>query len=110
VEINPEDKRRFGEDSTPILEDNARAAARRFGVRLVLGEREVRLGDLEAAFDGGEISAGRLRAPAGEAEWRAFKALLLSFFINYKRAPGEAELRELLFAATGSEKIFTKDE
>lgn len=100
--INPEDKRRFGEDSTPLVEENAKAAAREVGLPLAVERRRISFGGVVVEYSDGQIKAEGLRAPADWETWRIFKTLFLSFVANNRRPPDERELRELLFAATGA--------
>ena len=101
--IDPRDKMRFGEDSTRLVEAGARAAAKELGIRLVVEDTRIEIGDLVAEFDGGRLRVGSLEVNADEDQWAGFKTLLLSFLTNHRRPPTEAEVKELIFAATGEE-------
>jgi len=101
--IDPRDKMRFGEDSTRLVEAGARAAAKELGIRLVVEDMRVEIGDVVAEFDGGRLRIGSLEVSVDEDQWAGFKTLLLSFLANHRRPPTEAEVKELIFAATGRE-------
>jgi len=101
--IDPRDKMRIGEDSTRLVEAGARAAARERGIRLVVEDMRVEIGDIVAEFDEGRLRVRGLEVSADEDQWAGFKTLLLSFLANHKRPPTEAEVKELIFAATGEE-------
>jgi len=69
----------------------------------VVEDMRVEVGDVVAEFDGGKLRVGSLMVNADEDQWAGFKTLLLSFLTNHRRPPTEAEVKELIFAATGKE-------
>ncbi|CCC80938.1 hypothetical protein [Thermoproteus tenax] len=101
--INPEDKARFGEDSTALLERNALRTAQRLRLQASVEERRIRLGGFEAEWDGAVARAAGREIPMDEASWRIFRAMLLSYFVNNGREPDERALEEALRAALGSD-------
>ncbi len=101
--IDQRDKHRFGEDSTSIVLENAKRKAASLGLRLVVEDDRIEIGDFKAEAIGGE-----LRTPFGSYlvesdEWDLLKGLLLNFFASNGRPPNLREFAEIYFAATGRE-------
>ena len=96
--INPADKLRFGEDSTPRIYANARIAAEEAGLELRIAADEVVVGDFCARHVNGAVETPAGRHPAETWQWEALKALLLNYVANFKKPPDPEALKALLFA------------
>ncbi len=97
--VNPADKVRFGEDSTPNIYANAKKAAEEAGLALRITPDEVAAGDFYARYADGAVETPAGRFPAEPWQWEALKTLLLNYIANFKKPPDSEALRALLFAA-----------
>jgi hypothetical protein len=97
--INPADKLRFGEDSTPRIYANAKKAAEEAGLELRIAADEVAVGDFYARYVNGAVETPAGRHPAEPWQWEALKTLLLNYIANFKKPPDPEALKALLFAA-----------
>ncbi len=97
--INPADKLRFGEDSTPRIYANAKKAAEEAGLELRMAADEVAVGGFYARYVNGAVETPAGRHPAEPWQWEALKTLLLNYVANFKKPPDPETLKALLFAA-----------
>ncbi len=97
--VNPADKVRFGEDSTPNIHANAKKAAEEAGLTLRITPDEVAAGDFYVRYADGAVETPAGRFPAEPWQWEALKTLLLNYIANFKKPPDPEALRALLFAA-----------
>ena len=101
--IDPADKARFGESSVGLLLRNAEAKAKESGVALEVGETVLVVGGLRLEYVGGVVRTPVGDVEASPEEWELVRLNVLAHFVNNGAPPGEWELRQLLFAATGRE-------
>ena len=86
--INPADKLRFGEDSTPRTYANAKKAAEEAGLELRIAADEVAVGGFYARYVNDTVETPAGRHPAEPWQWEALKTLLLNYVVNFKRPRG----------------------
>lgn len=101
--IDQRDKHRFGEDSTPAVLENAKRKAASLGLRLVVEDDRVEIGDFKAEAVDGELRTPFGSYPVEPEEWDLLRGLLLNFFASNGRPPNLREFAEMYFAATGRE-------
>jgi len=97
--INPADKLRFGEDSTPRIYANAKKAAEEAGLTLEVTPHEAAVGHLRLRYVDGAVETPAGRHPAEPWQWEALKTLLINYVANFKKPPDPEALKALLFAA-----------
>jgi hypothetical protein len=85
--INPADKLRFGEDSTPRIYANVKKAAEEAGLELKIAADEVAVGGFYARYVNGAVETPPADTPPGLGSGRFLKTLLLSYVANFKKPP-----------------------
>ncbi len=73
ADINPADKLRFGEDSTPRTYANAKKAAEEAGLELRIAVDEVAVGGFYARYVNDTVETPAGRHPAEPWQWEALK-------------------------------------
>jgi hypothetical protein len=105
--INPADKLRFGEDSTPRIYANAKKAAEEAGLELRIAADEVAIGGFYARYVNGAVETPAGRYPAETWQWETLKALLLNYVANFKKPPDSRPLRPSYSPQASSSPTFT---
>jgi len=97
--INPADKLRFGEDSTPRIYTNVKKAAEEAGLELKIAADEAAVGGFYARYVNGAVETPAGRHPAETWQWEVFENPPPKLRRQLQKAADPEALKAFLFAA-----------